>query len=299
MKKKFTNLCCVLVFYTLVVILWGAWVRISKSGDGCGNHWPLCQGEILPDGSSHKTWIEYTHRLMSGVFGLVIVCTYLLGRKVFKNIPQMQLLLNANLVLTIIEALLGAALVKLSLVADNSSIWRVLFMNLHLINSLLLTGSIFLLYLSSRYEQYYELKKIIKNQGLMAFLIVGSAGTIAALANTLFPSESLQIGLQQDFAAESHWLVNARIIHPILALAFVASLFFLTAKIRASHLRTEKMKKTLWGLVIILIGFGVANLVVHHFVFLKLAHLLTAYLVWLCLIHLAVLSQENMLETKI
>ena len=71
--------------YTLAVILWGAWVRISHSGDGCGNHWPLCSGDLIPNFSQTKTWIEYTHRLMTGLYGVVVVLIFF---KIKKNISD-------------------------------------------------------------------------------------------------------------------------------------------------------------------------------------------------------------------
>jgi len=45
--------------YSILVILWGAYVRISFSGDGCGDHWPLCHGEVIPTAPSVKTLIEF------------------------------------------------------------------------------------------------------------------------------------------------------------------------------------------------------------------------------------------------
>src|SRR5258708_39175324 len=62
------------VFYNVLVILWGALVRASGSGAGCGNHWPLCNGQVIPSLQSIHTIIEFTHRLMSGgVDGFVVL----------------------------------------------------------------------------------------------------------------------------------------------------------------------------------------------------------------------------------
>ena len=62
-----------LVAYTILIIAWGAWVRISGSGDGCGDHWPLCKGEAVPIGESVKTWIEVSHRYSTALFGLLVL----------------------------------------------------------------------------------------------------------------------------------------------------------------------------------------------------------------------------------
>ena len=51
----------------LLVILWGAYVRATGSGAGCGSHWPLCNGEVVPRSAGLATLIEFTHRATSGV----------------------------------------------------------------------------------------------------------------------------------------------------------------------------------------------------------------------------------------
>ena len=129
--------------YTLAVILWGAWVRISHSGDGCGNHWPLCSGDLIPNFSQTKTWIEYTHRLMTGLYGVVVVLIFF---KIKKNISDtfIKKLGWWFLGLMISEALLGALLVKGELVTTNDSISRLIVMIFHQLNSFLLTGTTFL-----------------------------------------------------------------------------------------------------------------------------------------------------------
>jgi len=55
------------VSYNVAVILWGALVRATGSGAGCGSHWPLCNGEILPTSAKIQTLIEFTHRVTSGL----------------------------------------------------------------------------------------------------------------------------------------------------------------------------------------------------------------------------------------
>jgi len=59
--------------YILLVILWGAFVRATGSGAGCGNHWPLCNGEVIPSSPEVETLIEFSHRLTSGIAFLAVV----------------------------------------------------------------------------------------------------------------------------------------------------------------------------------------------------------------------------------
>src|SRR6266850_7893681 len=65
------------VAYNITVIVWGAYVRATGSGAGCGSHWPLCNGEFLPTTPQTQTVIEFTHRVTSSV-SLVLVAILLI-----------------------------------------------------------------------------------------------------------------------------------------------------------------------------------------------------------------------------
>src|SRR5215212_10362691 len=58
--------------YNIFVVLWGAFVRATGSGAGCGNHWPLCNGEVTPPSPTLHTIIEFTHRATSGIDVLLV-----------------------------------------------------------------------------------------------------------------------------------------------------------------------------------------------------------------------------------
>src|ERR1700748_3751880 len=67
------------VVYNVAVIVWGAYVRATGAGAGCGNHWPLCNGEVIPRAAKLETLIEFSHRATSGlaallVLGLCVAC---------------------------------------------------------------------------------------------------------------------------------------------------------------------------------------------------------------------------------
>jgi cytochrome c oxidase assembly protein subunit 15 len=146
-KSRFYRFAQFLLFYTLIVILWGAWVRISHSGDGCGDTWPLCHGQVIPDAQQNKTWVEFAHRIMSGLFGFLVIYLFWRGRKLFAHGEIIRRALLATLVFTITEALLGAKLVLFHLVGNNDSAFRLFAMSLHQINSMLLSGSVALVVL--------------------------------------------------------------------------------------------------------------------------------------------------------
>jgi len=126
----------------LLVILWGAWVRASGSGAGCGNHWPLCNGEVIPLSPSMETLTELTHRLTSGLALLLVLAMLVLARRDFAPRHRVRRAAVAALVLIVVEALIGAGLVKFELVGDNDSMHRALTLGAHLVNTQFLLAAI-------------------------------------------------------------------------------------------------------------------------------------------------------------
>lgn len=70
--KPVARLAWLMVACNIEVILWGAYVRASGSGAGCGSRWPLCNGEMLPSTAQSQALIEFVRRVTSA-FSLVIV----------------------------------------------------------------------------------------------------------------------------------------------------------------------------------------------------------------------------------
>jgi cytochrome c oxidase assembly protein subunit 15 len=215
MFKKLAYFNVALAF---LIILWGAWVRISGSGDGCGEHWPLCKGEFWPSVLSIETWIEILHRLKSGIFGLTVLWMFLIAKK---NHPS-RLAALLVLIFTITEALLGAKLVLFGLVGEDDSVHRAVTSALHLCNTSFLMASLVACIAWADGERGKVSREFYIY--FLMFLVLGATGAWASLSNTLFPSESLAQGLAQDFSTESHWLVNLRVIHPLLAVVLGAFL---------------------------------------------------------------------------
>src|SRR5271169_3222577 len=66
------------VGYNILVVLWGAFVRATGSGAGCGDRWPLCNGVVTPRAPRIETVIEFTHRATSGLalMGVAGLCVW-------------------------------------------------------------------------------------------------------------------------------------------------------------------------------------------------------------------------------
>lgn len=274
-QKKWARILFYFWWYTLLVILWGAWVRISHSGNGCGDHWPLCDGAFIPTGGTHKTWTEYFHRLMSGSYGLIVIYFFFRFRKINLG-PAFQ---NANwglLILMILEALIGALLVKGQLVTENDSVMRLLVMSFHQLNSFLLTGVTYLMHLIVSGQTF---TKHLKKTMLVVFLILPVTGAIASLSSTLFPTISVWQGILDDLSHDQHLFIRLRILHPLLAVLVASGLvYFLYLKNQ-----TRIAFEFLVALVI-----GVVTLLTLSPVYLKLTHLLIAHYLWARLIQMFV-----------
>src|ERR1700728_567805 len=101
--------------YFIATILWGTLVRATGSGDGCGNHWPLCNGTVMQISPGVKTIIELTHRLTTGLSGFVVIglLIWTYAGTVRGHLARAAAI--ASVVLTVVEGILGALLVKLGL----------------------------------------------------------------------------------------------------------------------------------------------------------------------------------------
>ena len=283
------------LIYFIAVILWGGLVRATGSGAGCGNHWPLCNGTVIQHSARIDTMIEFTHRITSGLsfFAVVALLAWTFASTVRGHLARVAAV--AAVVFTVIEATLGALLVKLGLTAQSRSPLRAPYLALHLTNTLLLVAALTLTaHLLSRRTGYLRGRvRLVAPFGavasLVVLLIVGVTGSLAALGDTLFPASSLGTALAQDFSATSGWLVRWRWTHPIFAL--LASVFLIWMLVRAAQRRTHSDSRGLSALVLILLAcqyvLGVLDVAFLAPVWLQILHLLGANVLWAALVVLA------------
>ena len=275
-----------LLAYNVLVILWGAVVRATSSGAGCGDHWPLCNGTIVQHHPRAATVIEFLHRMSSGLV-LIGILFLVVWARVTASVAT---------ALTINEAFLGAMLVKLGYVDQNASIGRSVFFSLHLSNTLLMLALLAITAaflsantLTSRYDT--RLRHLSTAFiGLGATLIVGVTGSLAALGDTLFPAQTLSAALIQDLAPHTNWLIRVRILHPLSAM--VAAAFIGWLVFRAATLTDAKPQRSLALGVMLLLGFqiilGIADVILLAPLWLQIMHLLGADLLWITMVVLTV-----------
>ena len=278
--------------WNVAVVLWGAYVRASGSGAGCGAHWPLCNGEVVPRAPGLATLVEYTHRVTSGVALLLVL--YLAWRA-FRERPPGHPARRAaagSAVFILTEAAVGAGLVLFRLVAENESVARALFMSVHLVNTFVLLAC---LALSAHFcgveptPRRGERRAWPFAAAAVALLLVGTSGAVAALGDTLYPSRSLLGGLAADVSPTAHFLVRLRVGHPLLALVGAISVALAAWRVlRAGQdAPTRRSAWTVTGLVLLQLLAGLANVALLAPVWMQLVHLLLADLVWITLVLLA------------
>src|SRR6186997_2056889 len=185
-SRRLARFAWIVVAVNLAVIGWGAYVRASGSGAGCGQHWPLCNGEIVPRAPAIATIIELTHRVTSGLALLGLLALVI---AVWRSRPAGHPARRAagwSMLFMLTEAGVGAGLVLFQLVADNASLARALFMAVHLSNTFLLLGA---MTLTARWLSGGEAMTPAATPGrsaawfglLGAVIVVGVSGAIAAL----------------------------------------------------------------------------------------------------------------------
>jgi heme A synthase len=276
--------------YNVGVILWGAYVRATGSGAGCGSHWPLCNGVVIPRAPATATIIEFSHRLTSG---LALVAVIVLLVWTWKRVPRphparVGAALSVLFMLT--EAAVGAGLVLFRLVADNASMARALFVAVHLLNTFVLLGCITLtawwlsggpaVQIAGRGRRYAAVLAL-----LGALLLSSSSGAIAALGDTLYPQGSLSAALQADLSPASHILIRLRVFHPVLAAATALALLLAAPRLaKGGSPAAPRLASIVAAAAVAQIVAGIFNVLLLAPVWMQLVHLLVADVLWVSVV---------------
>jgi heme a synthase len=279
--------------FTLLVILWGALVRATGSGAGCGSHWPTCNGEVLPKAPATATLIEFTHRITSGLALVIVVLVAILAFRTYARGHYARTAAGWSVFFMLTEALVGAGLVLFEKVAGDTSIARGYWMAAHLINTFLLVAAMTLTVWAadrddrpeSSRRQSHDLPRALRARSDARH---GCDRRDRRARRYALPAASLREGIAQDFAHDAHPFVQLRVLHPFVAVAGALHLLVLASTfLRSGDLRVKKPAQALAGFVVMQVLVGVVNLLLAAPTGLQLLHLLIADLTWIALVLLA------------
>ena len=309
---KFAKFAWLVLAWNIVVILWGVFLRASKSGDGCGQHWLTCEGEVIPSAPALKTVIEFSHRITSSLDGLLLIALLVWAFVIWKrrrsdSTKKVLKMAAGSFVFVVIEGLLGAGLVLTGNTAETLTPERPFWMAGHLVNTLILLT---FLTLTARYASggkplnfYVERKYLAAIViGFAAILLVGITGSIAALSHMIFPSGTIAEGIEKDFSPTSNILLRLRLLHPITAILTSVFLIFLTGwltKESGKERLVVRWSNVLSIMVLVQIAFGSLTLLTLAPIAMQLGHLLFVDVIWISYVMFAAsfLSSEKPAES--
>jgi len=287
-RDRFARYAWGVLAYNVAVILWGAYVRASGSGAGCGNHWPLCNGVVTPHSPTVATLIEFTHRAMTGLDTPLVA---LLAIWAFRAFPRRHAVRRAavlSAVFLVIEALIGAALVLLERVARNASAY---WQSMHLINTLTLLAFLTLTAWWAAGKPAPEFEYFPRGRAawmaavsLAVVALLSVSGAIAALGDTLFPAASLAAGLAQDWDPAANIFLRLRALHPLIAAGAGAWLLFFAVSMASRRPGVRTLAWTMTACLGAQLLAGAVNLVLLAPVWMQMVHLLLADLLWISLV---------------
>jgi heme A synthase len=290
-SSAFARFAWFVLAWNIAVVLWGALVRVTGSGAGCGNHWPLCNGQFTPNPTA-ATMIEYTHRAMTGLDSVLVLALLVWALRAFPRRHPVRLGATLSAVFLVTEALIGAALVKLEHVAKNTSAARGYSLSTHLVNTLALLACLALTAWWTTARSTTGTPAIrprgraawMAAIGLAVVLVLGISGAIAALGDTLFPARSLAAGLAQDFDPAASIFVRLRLLHPMIAAGAAVWLLFYAMSSAARRPQVRSAARIMLAFLGAQVLAGVANLLLLAPAWMQLIHLLLADLLWISLV---------------
>ncbi len=295
--SAFSRYSFAVLIYTILVILFGAFVRASLSGDGCGAHWPTCQGALVPDGSL-KSLIEYTHRVTSGILLPLVVGLVVWAYRLFPKGHPARSAAWWSVIITIFEAAIGAGLVKFGWVATDDSVERVVVTAIHLVNTFVLVGAIGLVWHYGRGGQTFRWKNsgsigLALGLGIIGLVILGVTGAVTALGDTIYPKGDFEFtGVLSDLSPTATFLERLRGIHPLVATSVGLYLVGMAAFV-SNRLGLDRVSRAArWVYIIFGVEMlvGVVNLFLSAPIYMQLLHLLISDALWLSLVLFAAIS---------
>ncbi|MBC8063749.1 MAG: protoheme IX farnesyltransferase [Chlorobia bacterium] len=274
---KFATFAWFVLIYNLAAVAWGVFVRASKSGDGGGAQWPLLDLSHEPMNGAFARLVEGSHRVSTSLCGVLAIVLVVMAFKNFPKGHQARLFSSVALGLTLVEGLIGAALVLFGLVTTNDSAARVGVMSFHVISTMLLVSSIALAAMSALGSGRIAFRdngaivpiSVVTFLGVMVLAVTGA---INALSHTLMPVKNV---LVQASNPDAHWMQQIQPLHPYLSVAvglFVCIFAGLLAHLRPSE-PVKRASKIMVATFCAQLLMGLANIRLEAPIWMQMVHL--------------------------
>lgn len=289
--KRYTKYALFTLAMTVAVIVWGAYVRASGSGAGCGAHWPLCKGELIPQTDAQKTWVEFSHRLSSGALITLIGGLFFWAWRIFPRGSFAFKAAGLSFFAVWVEALIGAFLVLLRLVEHDESVLRVVSISLHLVNTLFLLAALTCAALAPRkstprWRWPVREERWWPRSLILGFAALGAFGAVAALGDTLFPPSSVLGGIASDFSASRHIAERIRALHPLLAIGWAGAFAYWVAGLWERRPELRNLGRFTLSVAGLNLTFGLLNILLLAPLWLQMLHLAVANVLWISFVAL-------------
>jgi heme A synthase len=286
----------------------GSLVRATGAGDGCGDSWPRCQGSLFPLEGGTETAIEFAHRAATAALGIVLLwfvfAAWRAGPGSAENLREFGLWRSLRAwrspgpgrelrralgwvgIFFSGEVLIGAVLVLAGWVDTDASIGRTVVVPLHLVNTFLLVGAVVLVVHLANGGVWpnYDGRRRSNQLGLVIvgiMLLIAASGGLNALADTLFPPDTLLEGIREEFGPTAPFLVRLRILHPMLA---IGGGLAVVMALRSPSFDRSGAVRGLANLAAVVVGVeavvGLVNVALLTPVEVQLIHLLIADVLW-------------------
>lgn len=269
--------------YTILVILWGGFVRASGSGAGCGDSWPFCNGEIIPTNPALNTIIEFGHRVTSGLALPLVIVLAVWAYRVFAAGSPVRKAAVASVVFMILEAAIGAGLVLFEYVEYNPSMARAVWMAGHLVNTLFLVAALALTawWAGGASPPRWSMNRmsVAITASIVGMILLGAGGAVTALGDTLV----LGGGLSEEHPVVATLLL-ARIYHPTMAFVVLALVMAAVWTSRGASPTADRLGAWVAALYLLQLALGGLNVWLEAPIWMQMVHLLMTDAIWIGLV---------------
>ena len=281
---------------TILVIISGDIVQITGSGAGCGESWPKCNDEILPDVTNTNTIIEFIHRILTTIVGFCIIALAIFSRILLGKNHFCTKTTYAAIFFLITEILIGAMLVRFGWVEFDISWGRVIVDSLHVLNTFFLVATIAS---STQYKSITSISNYLKNArtlifAVIIFLIISVTGALNSLADLLY-IENIPASQKNNIY---DFLISVRALHPFIAIigGMIIAYIFLTLSGRSLVTYQKKLTVIILATIGVQFFIGILNIALMTPLVIQIIHLVLANILWISIVLFIVARITNEIE---